>query len=292
MASPKKYHATFIEPGVVSYEDVNEGKILVRGDALERMAKTFVGMPVINFGHRTISPEEAFDLSSEDRDNLADGVVSAVEPGTDGWWVAHMMIWDEETQANIRDGYSVSCAYIVEQTGPGGTWHGIDYNAEITDGRYTHMAIVENPRYEGATIYENSKNKKEKKMGFFKKTEVDIDLENAFAEIDGVSVPVTELVNSYKLENEKKDEKEMVNEDDEVEVDGKKVKVSELIKSYKKANENAVQDEVAEEVVEEQNETVNAELKNASKAPGQEAPRIMTRAQRIEEARKAYGKRG
>ena len=55
-------------------------------------------------------------------------------------------------------GWSVSCSYDVKTADDkGGTENNIKYDMEFLDGVFTHLALVNNPRYERANIVLNSK---------------------------------------------------------------------------------------------------------------------------------------
>ncbi len=134
--------------------------------ALDKMRPTFVGMPVFNEAHQDnaiANAENAFDyskMSDDERDKYAVGVVTDVGTLDNGWDYADVLIWDQGTQNNIdNNGYAASCAYIPTEQEPGNgkSYHNIAYDTEVTDGFYTHMAIVPNPRYEGTKVYANSK---------------------------------------------------------------------------------------------------------------------------------------
>lgn len=313
-----------MEPGIASYEDVGQGKILVSANALNRMRDSFIGKPVVNRIHQDLSPEEAYGQRDKEPESWADGIV--VNVGRDeqsGWDYADMMIWDEETQRNIDlNGYSVSCAYIPSETGNGGVWHGIEYDEEVLNGEYTHMAIVESPRYEGATIYENAKGEKQTmKFKLFSKEqkaaepvhnskentmdereEQTMNMDDAYVETeDGAKIPLDELVSAYK--SQKDSQRNVLNMEDEVDVDGESVKVSELISAYQSANAVDPQDDDAEPVVDEakqngavQNAKSNPEnMKRVQKAVQNAegdapAPNISTRSDRIARGKARYSK--
>ena len=77
----------------------------------------------------------------------------------DGWYWCNGVIWDEAAQNLITDkGWSVSCSYCYTKCDDtGGTENNIPYDIEFLDGEFEHLAIVDNPRYEGANIVFNSK---------------------------------------------------------------------------------------------------------------------------------------
>lgn len=110
-----------------------------------------VGVPVI-INHKDITDKNANDERV--------GVVSNVWfDEKDGWYWCDGVIWDETAQNLITDkGWSVSCSYNVKLADDaGGTENNIPYDIEFLDGVFTHLAIVDNPRYERANIVFNSK---------------------------------------------------------------------------------------------------------------------------------------
>lgn len=170
---PKQYKCSFIEPGVVFYQDLGEctvcgnamtcanngsecqpegATVLVKQDALAKMAQSFVGKPVIDMVHKDVTPSTVAD-------GEADGIVTRVWlDDKSGWWMAEFLVWNADTQAHCESpAYSVSCAYEPTEVVGEGEYHNIPYAEEITNGDYTHLAIVTNPRYEGARIFVNSK---------------------------------------------------------------------------------------------------------------------------------------
>jgi hypothetical protein len=151
----KRYRIEYIEPGIVNYEDEEQGKVFVSYDALNRMMPSFIGKPVVNLIHRALTYEQAFKLTDEERESLADGIIFNSGKLDNGRFYADAIVWDLDTQENIdKKGFSASCAYVPTEVGGEGKCHFVPYDEEVIDGRYTHMAIVNNPRYEFAKIYE------------------------------------------------------------------------------------------------------------------------------------------
>jgi len=149
---PKEYDCRFIEPGLINYDDMGAGTALVRKEALDNMAQSFKGCPVLFKLHDDVSPETFKEQAC--------GLVNEVYyNANNGWYHAKFFIWDDATKAGILSGkYSVSCAYIPTDTNTdGGIYNNINYDMEVKNGEYTHLAIVENPRYNGAKIFINSK---------------------------------------------------------------------------------------------------------------------------------------
>lgn len=99
-------------------------------------------------------------MTEENADEARVGVVSNVWfNDKDGWYWCDGIIWDKTAQNLITDkGWSVSCSYDVKLADDtGGSENNIPYNIEFLDGVFTHLAIVNNPRYERANIVFNSK---------------------------------------------------------------------------------------------------------------------------------------
>lgn len=146
---PAKYSCRFWEPGVVSYEDVGAGVALLQKETMDKMIPSFIGKPVI-IDHDDLNPGNFKEH--------AVGYISDVKYNEkDGWYYADFILTDDEAKRKVQNGYSVSCGFDATNTGPGGEWHAVKYNEEITDGVFEHMALVTNPRYEGSKIYVNSK---------------------------------------------------------------------------------------------------------------------------------------
>ena len=243
---PKEYSCNFLEPGLVSYEDVGAGIALLKKETILKALKSMVGKPVL-IDHKDVTPKNF--------ERHAVGLVSTTRYDDFGEWAwANFILTDDEAKEVVSKGYSVSCAFDVKATGAGGEWHAIKYDEEITDLEFTHLALVENPRYEECKIYVNSKGatvkteekhnkQKEVRMfGLFKKKEnksekEKIDVSNIFIDIDGKKVPMMDLINSR---TKKENDKEMVelSLEDEVELEGgDTVKISELVAAYNKKND-------------------------------------------------------
>lgn len=294
MAGVKRYRAYYIEPGLADYSAEGIGLVLVQKPALDKMAPTFVGKPIVNFSHTDLEPEELFDLDPEEIEKFADGVIGnqGIDDET-GWYWADMLVWDDETQHNIDvNGFTVSCAYDVTHSLSGGTYHNVQYDSEVSDGVYKHMAIVDNPRYEGAWVIQNSKSKED---AVFKKNrrnnEMDEpkeeSMDNGYEEEgyvmreDGSKMSMNELVNKYR--EMKSSEGKMYNADDIINVDGEDVSVRDMLEMTKMENpgmhnadddeedmENEIpdQDEPAEDMVDESKQMSNAAARSAKKEQG------------------------
>ena len=146
----RAFKSRFIQAGIAGYPN-QFGNVLITKESLDKFIKTMVGVPVI-INHK--------DLSTENVDDERVGVVSNVwYDDKDGWYWCDGIIWDETAINLIKDKkWSVSCSYnVLKADDEGGTENNIEYDMEFLDGVFTHLAIVNNPRYERANIVVNSK---------------------------------------------------------------------------------------------------------------------------------------
>jgi hypothetical protein len=251
---PRSFSCRFIEPGLVHYADY--GMVLVQKNVLDKMQNSFVGKPVVNVIHKDVEPGKFREE--------ADGVVTRVWYNeSDGWYWAEFLVWDKATVLNcMSPAYSVSCAYAVtNQDDKPGEYHSIPYQKEVIDGEYNHLAIVSNPRYEGARIVYNSKGGSMKIFNFFKKGEAKkqpADVEKAVVDVDGKQVSVKELFdvfNAREAAGKPTGEVTLDNMSDDtiIEIDGKEMPLKNLKDAYRK---NAADEE-------EKKKKEEADLKNA-----------------------------
>jgi hypothetical protein len=241
-AWPKLYSCRFIEPGLVHYQDY--GMVLVQKPVLDKMMNSFVGKPVVNVVHKDVTPDHFREE--------ADGVITKVwYNDSDGWYWADFLVWDKATMHNCEsNAYSVSCAYAVNKTNEkAGEYHNIPYAQEVLDGEYTHMAVVANPRYEGARIVYNSKGGSMKLFNWFKKGEAKTpaDIEKAVVDVDGKKVTVKELIDVHNTREaagkSTSETLENMSDDTIIEIDGKEMPLKNLKDAYRK---NAEEEEEKE----------------------------------------------
>lgn len=138
----------FIEPGLAHYKEL--GDILITKETLDKFINTMVGCPVI-IDHK--------DVTDRNVDDLRVGVISRVWFNEfDGWYYCEGILTDDEAIDLIKNqGWSVSCSYSFTSDNTEKTYHGKPIDMEFTDGEFLHLAIVEDPRYEGANIVVNKK---------------------------------------------------------------------------------------------------------------------------------------
>lgn len=246
--------------GLVAYPKYT---VLLTKESLERMAPTIQGVPVV-MDHP--------DVKITDQNIAGLPVVGRVADmhydEQNEVWLAHFVVDDAQAVQYLQQGYGVSTAWFGDKYAAGGTYNNVPYDKELIDGRYEHLAIVANPRYEMASdpIFLNSKdgqidqpkgniNTEQKKESvsmlgkLIKKVtqreEIMVNSnENLLVEIDGVETPLKDVIEVVAELN--RNAKKMVNGDDEVDVDGKKMSVNELIDAYKSSKKNSAPEEKKE----------------------------------------------
>lgn len=192
---------SFMEAGIVSYEDNNDGVYLLKKETLDNMMSSIEGRPVV-LGHQPV-----------DLNNLEDVAVGYV---TKGWFNSQTGKYDCEVlikDSNIynsiaRGDNKVSSAYVSNDIRGGGLYNGQAFDHEICGGTFTHLAIVQNPRYQDAKILLNSieETKMGKLFNFLNEEKKKVDKSDGlFVEIDGEEVLLTTLVSCYQKSKEVKE---------------------------------------------------------------------------------------
>lgn len=155
------FQSKFIEAGIAHYDEL--GDILITKETLDKFIHTMVGCPVI-INHK--------DVTDKNVDKLRVGVISKVWFNeTDGWYYCEGILTDSQAIDLIKNqGWNVSCSYNFVSDNQKKTYHGKEIDMEFIDGEFLHLAIVENPRYEGANIVVNSK----KDDGYWFKTDKNV----------------------------------------------------------------------------------------------------------------------
>jgi len=243
-AESRKFDCKFIEPGLVSYRDVGGGLELLRKETLDRCMASAIGNPLI-VGHTHVN--------AENRLALEEGVILDWHYNAeDGWFYVKGTADTESAKSRMRRGERPSCGYKVLALGPGGTYHGIRYDAEILDLQFNHLAIVDRPRYEDAHFRLNSKamfkflkrlitreNDAEGKPVEVIKTEAHEVAASTEVEVNGMKVRLNELFDTYMAETAAAFN---AGPNDGIEAAGKVITMSELAAAHKKKldRENAL----------------------------------------------------
>lgn len=147
--SGKIYYGLHFYPGIAQYNnaDGTSYKILLKEDTLRKMDSTFPGKPAF-VEHVNDVPKDRDKLK-----NQADAWVieSFFNPPDGKHWTKFITVTDEADSA-IAQGYKLSNAYHPATDNTPGIWNGMDYDAEVVDGVYEHLAITKNPRYNESVI--------------------------------------------------------------------------------------------------------------------------------------------
>lgn len=218
-ALPQVWYGLHFLPGVAEYREPDKEpyRIYINESAIRKMNASFAGRPVY--------VRHVDEVNLENIQEEADGyVVESFFNANDGkTWCKFIVVSDKGHEA-IKNGWKLSNAYIPKQMSEGGMWNGVEYQKEITDGEYDHLAIVPNPRYEESIILSpeqfkaynsekelelkklaNSKGESSMKFNFFKKSKVD----NA-SDLEGMSVTLPKSGKEVTLET-------LINEMDKIE---------------------------------------------------------------------------
>ena len=189
----RHFKSRFMKDGLVKVEKF--GNVLIKKENLDKFIDTMVGVPVI-INHK--------DITEDNADDERVGVVNSVWYNEeDGWFWCDGVIWDKTAQNLITDkGWSVSCSYDVKVANDeGGSENNIKYDIEFLDAVFTHLALVNNPRYERANIVFNSKTE-------FVKGKDEMEINNGWiTKYDDDGNPYHVNIEGYNEESDQKDDK-------------------------------------------------------------------------------------
>lgn len=141
----RPFKARFLQAGLVKYDF---GVCLLQKETIDKFIDTFKGCPVI--------------INHKDNITEADkvGVVQSIWfSEQDGWFWCDGVLTDDRAVKLVENGYNVSCQYAITDysiNNDGKLHNGNPYDKEILNGLFEHLAIVDNPRYEGAYIAVNA----------------------------------------------------------------------------------------------------------------------------------------
>ncbi len=310
---PKAYYAKHMQAGLCGYKTES---VLIEADQMKEMAPSFVGKPVY-VNHQKVDLD---NLKQQAAGYISDSFYNEL----DGWlWVKFVVI-DDEAHDAIQRGWAVSNAYIPTLwDDQKGAWHNLPYDRRIMAGEFTHLAIVDDPRYEGACIlspdgfksYQADKkqklneltNKKEPKtmFSFFKNTRQPVTADkidaDTMVELEGGKVvSVQEMINSVAAEKKNAADEDAVKAaeekmNSEVEVGDEKMSLKELISRYNdmKSKKNAAdpeEDKAAAEAkaAEEAKAKAEAEKTNAKEAADKAATEALENAKKKIEGKQSF----
>lgn len=215
------------------------------------MSPSFSGRPVF------VDHVDGVDENINELRKEADGwVVESFYNASDGkTWAKFIIVSDRGMEA-IRRGYRLSNAYIPKSFGHSGLWNGVEYQKEVLDGEFEHLAIVQNPRYEESVImtpeqfkeYNERKtielksvanSKGDNQMKFWKKAKIEnsIDLESTMVEMpkSKKELSLATIVNEYDAVLNMQG---YASDDHMVKVGNEEMSVKDLVKAHQaKCNE-------------------------------------------------------
>lgn len=250
--------------GLCEYESE---RVYLSDEALRKMCKSFLGKPVV-VGHiiGITTPEQIEEIKQG-------YVVESFYNEKDGWFWQKIMITDTEASQMINSGWKASTSYIPTDFGSAGKHNNVPYNQSIEDGTYTHLAIVQIPRYECAKIftvedfkiYNEDLDKKNKELlnskkvksgglmlNFWKKQTVEnpAEIDGLMVELsNGTSVLVSDVISTLEKKNED-DKKKEVDEkkktddmDRKYNVCGEEKSLKEILSTYETMKKDNADDE-------------------------------------------------
>lgn len=144
----RQFKSRFLVPGLVKYD---YGVCLLTKENADKFIQGFIGCPVV-INHQDVTDANAKDVS-------VGNIFSVWFDEKDGYYWCNGIITDKHAIELIDKGYSVSCQYTITEYSDnvsGALHNGNPYDKIIENGKPEHLAIVDNPRYEGAIIAVNA----------------------------------------------------------------------------------------------------------------------------------------
>ena len=263
--------------GLCRYADET---VFLGQSTLETMAKTVHGIPVVVEHHN--------DINAANVEQLTVGRVADMHYDADrDEWDVHFVVDNEEAVSLLKNGWGVSTAYRIAQSGPGGTYNNVPYDREVTGAKYDHLAIVKNPRYEMAVdpVFYNSKDglktpdqggnidtsipkKGETMFGkIFRTKREEVKLnegEEMYVMVGETEMKLDDVVAAvHDAEMKKNSKKVVMNADDMITYNGEEMTVKSLVDKFNACNADEEKKENAEgEDKEEKKENAEGEDKD------------------------------
>lgn len=146
----KIFYGRHMYPGVAEYRpNRNEMfRLLIKEPAIRKMGSTFAGAPL--FVHHN----ENFSSNLNSLRSESDGwVCESFFNEADGThWAKVILVTDKAIKAQAN-GYGLSNAYDFKRLDETpGVFNGLDYDFEVLDGEYKHLALVPDPRYDSILL--------------------------------------------------------------------------------------------------------------------------------------------
>lgn len=141
----RPFKSRFLQAGLVKYDF---GVCLLQKETIDKFIDTFKGCPVI-INHKD-------SITESDKVGVVNNIWFSDK---DGWYWCDGVLTDDKAVKLVESGYNVSCQYAIIDysiNNDGKLHNGNPYDKEILNGLFEHLAIVDNPRYEGAYIAVNA----------------------------------------------------------------------------------------------------------------------------------------
>jgi len=147
-SSGEIWYGMHFYPGVAEYKDGDKShRIYLNEDTLRKMDSSFCGKPIF------VEHVDEVNPNLDELKNETDGwVYDSFYNEADGKHWTRFIIVSERGKRAVKNGYRLSNAYKPKMNGRKGIWNGVDYDNEVIDGEYEHLAIVKNPRYAESVI--------------------------------------------------------------------------------------------------------------------------------------------
>lgn len=177
----RPFKSRFLQAGLVKYDF---GVCLLTKETIDKFINTFINVPVIINHKDNINPDDEVGK-----------IQNVWFSSEDGWFWCDGIITDKKAIELIENGYNVSCQYRITDYSDNlenKLHNGNPYDKEILNGVFEHLAIVKNPRYEGAFIAANAYIAKNNK---FKEQDHPRDEEGKF--VDGGSSKANETIEGW-----------------------------------------------------------------------------------------------
>ena len=271
--------------GLCEYPEDNE-RVLLSQETLAAMAPTMRGCAVV-LNHQIVD--------SSNVEQLHVGRVADMEYNAErGEWDALFVVDDQQAVDKLNQGWGISTAYRIKDSGPGATLNNVPYQREVRGAVYDHLAIVPNPRYEMARnpMFLNSKvlsssesagtiNPRNQSGGtmigkilrkLMTTQEVKLNAnEEAVIKVGQAEMKLADVISAvHEHEMKTNGTKVLLNGDDTVEYNGTSMTVNELVAKYNESKAFEGKETAEEEKKEEEEKKKNAEKeaeekKNAEK---------------------------
>ena len=141
----RPFKSRFLQAGLVKYDF---GVCLLQKESIDKFIDTFKGCPVV-INHKD-------NITESDKVGVVQNIWFSEQ---DGWFWCDGVLTDDKAVELVENGYNVSCQYAITDYSNNTEkklHNGNPYDKEILNGLFEHLAIVDNPRYEGAYIAVNA----------------------------------------------------------------------------------------------------------------------------------------